>query len=166
MSTAWVVNLAVAEYVIHRRPKSLCERPPYSWNGSKCTRITSRRQVLFGRPEMSEVISRLRGMRQQLNNNDGGRYLVTTATGSHYVLDLDARTVKRTMASTAPLLDFLEAGFSRLRRDGEEVELLLLETCEVGVGGRYWLQIRDDDIPTLRATSPIVRIEELADLET
>src|SRR5687768_7607571 len=101
-------------------------------------------------------------MRQQLSNDDSGRYLVTTATGSQYVLDLDARTVNRTMAATPPLVDFLEVGFTQLRRDGETVELLLLETCEIGASARYWLQIRDDHIPTLRETSPVVRIEDLA----
>jgi hypothetical protein len=99
-------------------------------------------------------------MRQELHNDDSGRYLITTATGSRYVLDLDARTMNRTMAATAPLIDFLDAGFSQLRRDGETVELLMLETCRVGVGAKYWLQIREDAIPTLRMTSPVVRIDD------
>lgn len=98
-------------------------------------------------------------MRQELHNDDKGLYLVTTATGSRYELDMTARTVKRQMAATAPIPDFLEAGFSQLRRDGETVELLMLETCAVGASARYYLQIRVDGVPTLRMTSPIVRIE-------
>lgn len=98
-------------------------------------------------------------MKQELRNDDEGRYLVTTATGSQYELDLTARTVRRHMAATPPIVDFLEAGFSQLRRDGETVELLMLETCTVGASARYWLQVRDDHIPTLRMTSPVVRIE-------
>lgn len=100
-------------------------------------------------------------MTQELSNGDAGRYLVTTATGSHYVLDLTARTVTRQMAATAPLVDYLDAGFSQLRRDGESLELLLLESCVVGASARYWIQVRDDHIPTLRMTSPVVRIDPL-----
>jgi hypothetical protein len=97
-------------------------------------------------------------MMQELRNDDAGRYLVITATGSHYVLDLTARTVKRHMAASAPIVDFLDAGFSQLRRDGETLELLMLESCAVGASARYWVQVRDDHIPTLRTTSPVVWI--------
>jgi hypothetical protein len=100
-------------------------------------------------------------MMQELHNDGSGRYLVTTATGSHYVLDLTARTVKRKMAGSAPLVDYLDAGFSQLRRDGEKLELLMLETCTVGARVRYWVQVREDHIPTIRMTSPVVRIEAL-----
>lgn len=104
-------------------------------------------------------------MTEELRNDDAGRYLVTTATGSHYVLDLTARTVKRQMAATAPLLDYLDAGFSQLRRDGETLALLMLESCCVGTSARYWIQVREDHLPTLRTTSPVVRIETLSTLE-
>lgn len=105
-------------------------------------------------------------MTEQLRNDDVGRYLVTTATGSRYVFDLTARTVKRQMAATAPLLDYLDVGFSQLRRDGEALELLMLELCAVGDSARYWIQVRDDHIPTLRMTSPVVRIDALSTPET
>jgi hypothetical protein len=100
-------------------------------------------------------------MVQELRNDDSGRYLVTTATGSHYVLDLTARTVKRAMAATAPLREYMDVGFSQLRRDGEGLELLMLELCAVGAPARYWIQARDDHIVTLRTTSPVVRIVAL-----
>ncbi|WP_231454101.1 hypothetical protein [Arthrobacter sp. AK04] len=100
-------------------------------------------------------------MVQELRNDDSGRYLVTTATGSHYVLDLTARTVKRAKAATAPLREYMDVGFSQLRRDGEGLELLMLELCAVGVPARYWIQVRDDHIVTLRTTSPVVRIVAL-----
>ncbi len=96
---------------------------------------------------------------QELRNDDTGCYLVTTATGSHYLVDLCSRTVQRKMAATAPLLDFLDAGFSRLRRDGELLELLMLESCMVGAPATFWIQVREDHVPTLRTTSPVVRIE-------
>lgn len=63
------------------------------------------------------------------------------------------------MAATAPLVDFLDAGFSQLRRDGEALELLMLESCEIGSSAVFWIQVRDDHIPTSRTTSPVVRIE-------
>lgn len=81
-----------------------------------------------------------RSMTQELRNEDAGRYLVTTATGNEYLIDLTARTVKRQMAATAPLVDFLDAGFSQLRRDGEPLELLMLETCAVGTSATLGLR--------------------------
>lgn len=101
-------------------------------------------------------------MTRELHNDDVGTYLATTATGSEYLLDLTAGTVQRQMAATVPLVDFLDAGFSRLRRDGVVLELLLVESCAIGVLARYWIQVRDDNVPTLRSTSPVVRIVSLA----
>jgi hypothetical protein len=98
---------------------------------------------------------------QGLTNDDKGAYLVTTATGSHYVLDLDNRTASWQMAATAPLVDFLEVGFSRLRRDGETLELLMVENCRVGEPAKLWLQVRNDAVVTLRTTSQVVQIERL-----
>ena len=101
-------------------------------------------------------------MMQELDNADTGRYRVTTATGSEYVLDLTARTVKRLVAATPPLVDYLDVGLSQLRCDGETVELLMLEKCAVGASARYWIQVRADHVVTLRTTSPVVRIEALS----
>lgn len=100
-------------------------------------------------------------MSKGLANDDKGVYLVTTATGSHYCLDLDNRTASRRMAATAPLVDFLDVGLSRLRRDDETLELLMVEECRVGEPAKLWLQVRTDAVVTLRTTSPIVQIEPL-----
>lgn len=70
------------------------------------------------------------------------------------MVDLDGRTISRKMAATAPLVDFLDAGFSRLRRDGEELELLMLECCEVGAPAVFWIQVRDDHVNGVLCTSP------------
>lgn len=99
-------------------------------------------------------------MNQELHNDDKGRYIITTATGSHYCLDLDSRTMVREMAATAPLVDFLDVGFSQLRRDGESIQLLMVEHCKVGEPARLWIQVRDGAV-TLRTTSPVVRIERV-----
>jgi hypothetical protein len=102
-----------------------------------------------------------RRMPRAISNDGIGRFLVTTATGSQYVVGLDDRTISRKMAATAPLVEFLDTGFARLRRDGDELELLLLESCKVGVSAVFWIQVRDDHIPTFRTTSPVVGIEPL-----
>lgn len=99
-------------------------------------------------------------MTRELTNDDKGVYLVTTTTGSHYCLDLDNRTASRRMAATAPLVDFLDAGFSRLRRDGESLELLMVEHCKVGGPALLWIHVRDGAV-TLRTTSPVVRIQRV-----
>ena len=104
-------------------------------------------------------------MLQELHNDDAGCYLVTTATGSHYVIDLTVRTLTRSMAATAPHMDYIDAGFSQLRRDGESVELLLLESCALGKSARFWVQVRDDHIVTLRTTSTVMGIVALNPLE-
>lgn len=100
-------------------------------------------------------------MSQGLTNDEKGAYLVTTATGSRYVLDLDNRTASRQMAATAPRKDFLDVDLSRLRRDGQTLELLMVEDCRVGEPAKLWLQVRTDAAVTLRTTSPVVRIEPL-----
>jgi hypothetical protein len=65
------------------------------------------------------------------------------------------------MAATAPIVEYLDAGFSQLRRDGETLELLMLESCVVGSSARYWIQVRADHVVTRRVTSPVVRIDAL-----
>lgn len=42
----------------------------------------------------------------------------------------------------------------------------MLESCAVGASSRYWIQVRDDHIPTLRETSPVVRIDALKPSES
>ncbi|HEY8701126.1 MAG TPA: hypothetical protein VIM08_09245 [Arthrobacter sp.] len=104
-------------------------------------------------------------MRRKHRNDDEGRYVVATATESQYELDLTARTLKRQMAAAPPIFDFLDACFSRLRRDEETIELPTLGCCAVGASIRYYLQTRDDRVLTLSMTSSVVRIGPMAILE-
>lgn len=86
-------------------------------------------------------------------------FVVTTATGSEYVVALlQDRKIMRKMAVVAPAVDFLHASSSELRRDEDELNLLMLENCRVGAPALFWIQVRNDHIPTLRPTSPVVSI--------
>lgn len=100
-------------------------------------------------------------MSHELHNDDKGQYLITTATGSHYRLDMDCRTASRQMAATAPVTEFMDVQPALLRRDAETVELLMVDECRVGQPAKLWIQIRTDSAVTLRTTSPVVRIEPL-----
>lgn len=100
-------------------------------------------------------------MISELRNTDQGCYLVTTATGSHYRIDLDSRMLTRHVGATPPTDEYWKVGTSHLRRDGESLEVLMVDSCKVGEPGRLFLQVRADKIPTLRITSPVVSIQKL-----
>jgi hypothetical protein len=93
----------------------------------------------------------LRNMILELRNDDVVCYAVNTATGSEYLLDLDRRTLTRTMASVQPLLDFIDVGFSRLRRDGETLPVSFLERLKVGYSASFFLLIRAVTVPSSRS---------------
>lgn len=61
---------------------------------------------------------------KSLAGTDIGRYLVTTASGSTYLVDLDGRTLVRLPPSDED---------AELRRDGEPVALLFILECTVGM---------------------------------
>lgn len=68
----------------------------------------------------------------------------------------------RLPVATLPAEGFQSLASSQLRRDGEELELLMLVVCQVGTPAQFWIQIRTDGIPTLRTTSPVVCINQLS----
>lgn len=78
-----------------------------------------------------------------------GRWQITTETGSTYVVDLDQRFITRVPELRA------------LRRDHEPLLLHRVLDARVGDTGCFLVQIRSNDLPTLRITSPITRISEL-----
>lgn len=83
------------------------------------------------------------------DDSAGGRWQITTGIGSTYVVDLDERVNTRVPELCA------------LRRDNEP--LLLHRVVEAGVGdiGCFLVQVRPDDVPTLRITSHIVDVKAL-----
>lgn len=103
------------------------------------------------------------GMGQQITGHDRGQFEVTTATGSVYLVSLlEERKITRLPVATLPAEGFKFIASSQLRRDGEELELLMLVVCEVGAPAQFWVQIRTDGVPTLRTTSPVVCIRQVS----
>jgi len=83
-----------------------------------------------------------------------GRFLVTTASGSGYLLDLDRRTLSRITRPGHPN--------HPLRRDGETIYLVEIVRCELG---KPMLLLIDLELPgiviTSRISTTVVRIDAL-----
>lgn len=101
----------------------------------------------------------------------GGTWLVTTESGSRYLLDLDAMTALR-LAREEPLLDQLLEPEQRvvsvpMRKDAETLPLLGFVDDAIAVGQPAYLAIggvtsRLGYLSTLRATTPVVEICRMA----
>ncbi|GAC1492698.1 MAG: hypothetical protein NVS2B15_12820 [Pseudarthrobacter sp.] len=95
---------------------------------------------------------------RQITDGDRGRFEITTATGSVYLISLlDERKITRLPVAAVPAEGFQSVAPSQLRRDGEELDLLMLEICQIGLSPRFWIRVRAD-VPTLRTTSPVTCI--------
>jgi hypothetical protein len=97
-------------------------------------------------------------------DSQAGSFRIRTATGSLYLLELEARRLTRFAAAVEPSVDHLDVGMSILRRDGEPLHLHKLISLSVGLPAVFLLQVRIDDpaVPTLRCTSRVVEILALA----
>jgi hypothetical protein len=107
---------------------------------------------------------------QEVSDSARGRWLVTTESGSTYLIDLDAMTQTRapnpeTVAAwvgTGPVAEDPSRDLlytPRLRRDHEPVPLLALDPIEVGLPMEMWLDLRGDGVTTFRATTRVTRIQ-------
>ncbi|MFJ4166848.1 hypothetical protein ACIPY5_14955 [Microbacterium sp. NPDC089698] len=98
----------------------------------------------------------------QLRIDDGGTWVVTTASGSMYMLDLDARTVIR-LALDDP--HDQAADSAGLRRDGEELTLVGFVGDLLVVGAPAVLIIHGASetlaATTFRATTAVAEIRRL-----
>lgn len=95
---------------------------------------------------------------RQITDGDRGRFEITTATGSVYLVSLlDERKIARLPAVAVPAEGFQSVAPSQLRRDGENLDLLMLQVCQIGLPALFWIQVRAD-VPTLRTTSPVTCI--------
>jgi hypothetical protein len=97
-------------------------------------------------------------------DSQSGSFRIRTATGSLYLLELEARRLTRFAAAVEPSVDHLDVGASVLRRDGETILLCKLIRLSVGLSAAFLLQVRIDEpaVPTLRCTSRVVEILPLA----
>ena len=88
-----------------------------------------------------------------------GVWTVVTRT-STYLLDFGEMTLLR-----APGVGSSGDGsweVSELRRDSEDIPLLGIKTCEVGVSAQFWVRAVDDpNVRTWRITTPVVSIERI-----
>lgn len=75
---------------------------------------------------------------------------VLTESGSAYDIDLDNKTVTRIQGVLS----------NNLRRDEEALEFVQLESVEIGKPLLMLLRLRDDEILTVRQTTPVVEIVE------
>ena len=90
-----------------------------------------------------------------LTDDDHGRFLVTTASGSRYWLDLDARFLRRVTGSVLPET-------LRLRRDGDDVDLLEIVTCSRGDPMVVLINLHVPGVwLTTRETTTVVCIERI-----
>lgn len=86
-----------------------------------------------------------------------GVYLVTTLTGSAYVIDFQKMTATR---NPNPYDEDQE---KNLRKDGEERPLIGISEIAIGSDMILILDVRGDGVPTRRwRTTPAIRIERLA----
>lgn len=97
-----------------------------------------------------------------LTDDAGGLWAVSTVSGSSYLLDLDSRIMLR---QTDPYDDNRDEGDHTLRRDGDPVHLIKLLHCAIGDGMVLVVNLGVDGVAfTTRLSTTVIRIEELHDL--
>lgn len=99
-------------------------------------------------------------MTASIDDTTTGLWTVRTHT-SAYVLDLDSRTATR-VPQDSPADDGWRT--AALRLDSEAVPLLHLGRCQVGESMRMLVDVVGDGATaTLRATTPVLSIEQAGD---
>lgn len=78
----------------------------------------------------------------------GARPMRVVTEGAIYEFEPDAMTAVR-----------LRRDGAELRRDGEQLKLLIWPNPVVGYGMELQLMVREDSVPTVRQTSAVLRIE-------
>lgn len=102
-------------------------------------------------------------MIEELIDTDSGTYRIRTATGSHYLLDLDRRTLTRLRAAVEVAPEYAGMAPAELRRDGEQLELHRVITCRAGDRAVFIVQLREDpSVVTVRDTSQVQEIVALS----
>ena len=94
---------------------------------------------------------------ESLKDVSTGRYLVTTISGSRYLIDLDKSTMLR-----MPAVDM--AADHSLRRHGQEIHVVALKECSVG--RPMWLIVNlriPGVIATTRRSTEVQSIEDIGE---
>lgn len=92
-----------------------------------------------------------------LKNLNSGRYLVSTESGSQYVIDQDSWTMLR-----LPAMDM--AVDRSLRRDGQEIHVVAIKDCTVGREMQLIVDLRlPGVVATKRRSTEVQSIQELGD---
>ncbi|EGD56182.1 hypothetical protein [Gordonia neofelifaecis] len=93
------------------------------------------------------------------DGNSEGVWTVVTRT-STYILDFGEMTLLR--APGVGRTDDHRWEVSELRRDSEDIPLLGVKNCRVGVPAQFWVRAADDpEVRTWRVTTPVVEIERI-----
>lgn len=94
-----------------------------------------------------------------LMDESRGAYLVRT-TASRYLISLDLNIVRRHPNAGPP------TDVAALRRDHEQLDLLAIYECTVGMEMELMVDLHIPDVPfTLRRSMPVVSIQRLSDAE-
>ena len=99
---------------------------------------------------------------QTLSNLDTGRWLVATES-SAYILDLDARTARRSPGYGVGPVSNGHVHLSQMRRDEAPIPLEEIITLEVGKPMLLLLDVREDGVLTLRRSTIVAAITEITD---
>ncbi|WP_158253367.1 hypothetical protein [Cryobacterium sp. N19] len=93
---------------------------------------------------------------ESLMDTATGIYLVSTRSGSRYMIDLNEMKMSRVPAETDPNDDLA------MRRDGETVDLLSVDECTVGRPMRLVLDLHVEGVVvTSRQTTTVDSISEV-----
>ncbi|MGF9663161.1 hypothetical protein AAIH25_14990 [Arthrobacter crystallopoietes] len=114
-------------------------------------------------PAHRESLLTMVELTDRLTDREEGRWRVGTASGSLYVFDLTHgnRTMTRLPDSEDPRGEFRRIPSADLRRDGEALRLLSIYRLQLGQPGALLIDVREDGIPTLRGTTPVVSISRI-----
>ena len=94
-----------------------------------------------------------------LTDDAGGLWAVSTVSGSSYLLDLDSRIMLR---QTDPYVDDRGEGDHALRRDGDPVHVIRLLHCAVGDQMSLVVNLGVEGVAfTFRISTTVIRIEAL-----
>ncbi|TCJ21648.1 hypothetical protein [Nocardioides jejuensis] len=132
--------------------RALAEATPLVWT-CECLVCEAARRELASHEHDDRIV---------LCTNCVGRWLVTTASGSTHLFDLDAKTIQRVQAAANERPSRERAGSVPLRRDGDVLPLLHLDPIRLNEPACLLIGEVDDYlgyVNTTRVTTPVRLVE-------